>query len=46
MFGELCYKLGSRITPPITFSELKTQLHISSNEVVRVNIHRLIKKRF
>lgn len=42
--GELCYKLGSRITPPITFSELKTQLDISSNEVVRVNIHRLIKK--
>tara|TARA_Y100001935_G_C17303700_1_gene510884 strand:- start:428 stop:2203 length:1776 start_codon:yes stop_codon:yes gene_type:complete len=42
--GELCYKFGSRITPPITFSELKTQLDISSNEVVRVNIHRLIKK--
>ena len=42
--GELCYKMGSRITPPITFSELKAHLSISSNEVVRVTIHRLIKK--
>jgi len=42
--AKLCLEGGSRITPPINFSYLKETLSISSNEVVRVNIYRLIKK--
>tara|TARA_A100001035_G_scaffold280056_1_gene283762 strand:- start:628 stop:1899 length:1272 start_codon:yes stop_codon:yes gene_type:complete len=44
--GTICYKNGTRISPPISFSELKSNLKISTNEVVRVNIHRLINKGF
>jgi hypothetical protein len=42
--AKLCLEGGSRVTPPINFSFLKESLNISSNEVVRVNIYRLIKK--